>query len=134
MLKNYKFSLKRVISNKKFKFINRHFYLSRRFIDITRSVYGINYYMSYKTSIMLGCSFNLKSYAIRDIYKNYVSDFFLSYFLVERGLKKLKDNTLTTYKEIGSYNGYRIFKGLPVNGQRTHTNSKTVRRMFRLEI
>lgn len=30
---------------------------------------------------------------------------------------------------VNSYKGYRHILGLPVNGQRTHTNSRTIRRM-----
>jgi len=96
-----------------------------------RAVFGINYYMSYNVLRSLGYSKNMKFEKINDINKNAIVDFFLSYFLVERGLKKFRYNLVFSRKEIGSKSGYRLFKGLPVNGQRTHTNAKTVRRMFK---
>ena len=53
--------------------------------------------------------------------------------LVEKGLKvegELRRDVLShvkRLKEIGSYRGVRHGKGLPVRGQRTKTNSRTVR-------
>jgi small subunit ribosomal protein S13 len=53
--------------------------------------------------------------------------------LVEKGLKvegELRRDVLShvkRLKEIGSYRGIRHGKGLPVRGQRTKTNSRTVR-------
>jgi small subunit ribosomal protein S13 len=53
--------------------------------------------------------------------------------LVEKGYKvegELRRDTLShikRLKEIGSYRGVRHGKGLPVRGQRTKTNSRTVR-------
>lgn len=52
---------------------------------------------------------------------------------VEKGLKvegELRRDVLSNIKrlkEIGSYRGSRHVKGLPVRGQRTKTNSRTIR-------
>jgi len=134
MLKFRKNSLNKINEIRKLKFVNRHFLSSKRFLEAMRSVYGINYYISYQVSRMLGYSFNLKMHKISELDRNFISDFFLTYFLVERGLRKFKDNILISRREVGSLSGYRLFKGLPVNGQRTHTNAKTVRKMFKSNI
>lgn len=131
MLKFHKNILNKTSDVRKLKFVNRHFFSSKRFLEAMRSVYGINYYISYHISRMLGFSFNLKMQKISESRRGFVSDFFLSYFLVERGLRKFKDNVLISRRDVGSVSGYRLFRGLPVNGQRTHTNAKTVRKMFR---
>ena len=36
-----------------------------------------------------------------------------------------------THKIYGSYKGIRFKQGLPSNGQRTHTNAKTIKRLLR---
>jgi small subunit ribosomal protein S13 len=122
----------KVVKFQKIKFLNSYYASNKRFVDCMRKVFGINYYMALQVSKMCGFSLNYKISFIPAYYLNYISDFFISYFLVERGLKKFRNNIFLERKENGSIAGFRLFKGLPVNGQRTHTNSKTVRRMFKL--
>lgn len=131
MLKNYKNSLNKILKVKKIKFVSKQFFSQKRFIDCMRSVFGINYFMGKHVLRLLGYSYNIKVHFVSDFQKNLISDFLLSYLLIERGLKKFRNNILITRKDNGSIGGYRLFKGLPVNGQRTHTNSKTVRKLFK---
>jgi ribosomal protein S13 len=131
MFKYYKKNLNDILKPKKVKFVNKNVSSSKRFLEVMRSVFGINYFMAYNVLKYLGYSKNIKFEKIGVTHKNLITDFFLSYFLVERGLKKFRYNLLFSRKEIGAKSGYRLFKGLSVNGQRTHTNGKTVRRMFK---
>lgn len=48
-------------------------------------------------------------------------------FKVEGELKREVLSNIKRLKEIGAYRGLRHMKGLPVRGQRTKTNSRTVR-------
>ncbi|MDD5396893.1 MAG: 30S ribosomal protein S13 [Candidatus Moranbacteria bacterium] len=48
-------------------------------------------------------------------------------YKVEGELKHEVKMNIKRLKEVGSYRGVRHQKGLPVNGQRTKTNSRTVR-------
>jgi small subunit ribosomal protein S13 len=48
-------------------------------------------------------------------------------FVVEGGLRQQIATNIKMKKEIGSYQGLRHIKGLPVRGQRTKTNSRTRR-------
>lgn len=48
-------------------------------------------------------------------------------FKVEGELRREQQANIKRLKEIGSYRGSRHAKGLPVRGQRTKTNSRTVR-------
>lgn len=48
-------------------------------------------------------------------------------YKVEGGLKREILGNIKRLKEIGSYRGSRHLKNLPVRGQRTKTNSRTVR-------
>lgn len=47
--------------------------------------------------------------------------------VLEGELKRQKMMNIKRLKEIGSYRGSRHSKGLPVRGQRTKTNTRTVR-------
>ncbi len=48
-------------------------------------------------------------------------------YKVEGELRRDQQASIKRLKEIGSYRGSRHAKGLPVRGQRTKTNSRTVR-------
>lgn len=48
-------------------------------------------------------------------------------YLVEGDLKREIVGNIKRLKEIGSYRGLRHIRSLPVHGQRTKTNSRTVR-------
>lgn len=50
-----------------------------------------------------------------------------SKFKVEGALRQEVLQNIKRLKEIGSYRGLRHIKGLPARGQRTRTNSRTVR-------
>ena len=46
-------------------------------------------------------------------------------FRVEGDLRREVAMNIKRYMDLGSYRGVRHRKGLPVNGQRTHTNART---------
>lgn len=48
-------------------------------------------------------------------------------YIVEGDLRREKASNIKRLKEVGSYRGERHSRGLPVRGQRTKTNSRTVR-------
>ncbi len=49
-------------------------------------------------------------------------------FIVEGNLEELLKQDLQRYQTNGSQRGYRLRNGLPVRGQRTHSNGKTSRK------
>jgi len=52
-------------------------------------------------------------------------------FITELSLRRPVRMYLQTHKLYGSYKGLRFKQGLPSNGQRTHTNAKTIKRLLR---
>ncbi|MBZ9571832.1 30S ribosomal protein S13 [Patescibacteria group bacterium] len=48
-------------------------------------------------------------------------------YKIEGGLKRERMMNIKRLKDIGSWRGIRHIKGLPVRGQRTKTNTRTVR-------
>lgn len=56
-----------------------------------------------------------------------IKEFIESNFKVEGQLRQEVAQNIKRLKEIGAYRGLRHIKGLPVRGQRTKTNSRTVR-------
>lgn len=58
---------------------------------------------------------------------NQLKDIIEKEYKVEGNLKREIITNIKRLKEIGSWRGHRHIKGLPVRGQRTKTNNRTVR-------
>ena len=59
--------------------------------------------------------------------ENVIRKIIESKYTIEGNLKRQVSANVKRYKDIGSYRGMRHSRGLPVRGQRTKTNSRTVR-------
>jgi small subunit ribosomal protein S13 len=73
------------------------------------------------SSIKLG---DLSKENIKDI-----TDFIDNYYIIGNKLNRDKLNNIKKLIKISSYRGFRHVKGLPLRGQRTHTNAKTSRKL-----
>lgn len=56
-----------------------------------------------------------------------LSDYIVKNFHVEGELRRERTQNVKRLKDIGAYRGIRHARGLPVRGQRTRTNTRTVR-------
>ncbi len=90
-------------------------------------IYGIGKSMAGKILEKVGIDKNLKISQIpaEDVVKlrNEIED----NYVLEGELKRQIVMNIKRLKEIGSYRGLRHSRGLPVRGQRTKTNTRTVR-------
>ena len=94
------------------------------------SIYGIGKFKSLDICNKLGFATNLKVKNLsNDQIKNIIKLVETSNFIITTDLKKLKILLLKTLIFIKSYRGLRKIKGLPIRGQRTHTNAKTARKI-----
>ncbi len=98
-----------------------------------QNIYGIGKQQSVLICKQLGLSKNIKTSTLSDdqILK-LVKVIDKSDLIVASDLKKQHSLLLRNLVEIKSYKGLRRLKGLPVRGQRTHTNCKTSKRQSRL--
>lgn len=65
---------------------------------------------------------------VRDLTEEEVSkirDYIDAHYMVEGDLRRESAQNIKRLMEIGCYRGLRHRKGLPVRGQRTHTNART---------
>lgn len=95
-----------------------------------KNIYGLGKIQSINFCKKQGFSSNLK---IRDLSKEQVTRLFKSIdssdLQITSDLKKFKTFITKRLTSIKSYRGLRKIRGLPVRGQRTHTNSKTARKI-----
>ena len=95
-------------------------------------VYGIGEKTAYSICKKLGFSINLKT---KDLTQEQVEEIIQLVdslnLTLNNELKKLRSLNLKTLVSIKSYRGLRRVRGLPVRGQRTHTNAKSSKKTRR---
>ena len=95
-------------------------------------VYGIGEKTAYLICKKLGFSVNLKT---KDLTQEQIEELIQLIeslnLTLNNELKKLRSLNLKTLISIKSYRGLRRVRGLPVRGQRTHTNAKSSRKSRR---
>ncbi len=90
-------------------------------------VYGIGPSTSLKILNQLGIDAKTRTKELTPEQANKLRDEIEKKYKVEGELKHEVKMNVKRLKEVGSYRGSRHQKGLPVHGQRTKTNSRTVR-------
>jgi small subunit ribosomal protein S13 len=90
-------------------------------------IYGISRPLSGKILKSAGISFDKKAGELTDEELNKIQSFIEKNYKVEGDLRREVQANIKRLKEIGSYRGMRHSRKLPVRGQRTKTNSRTVR-------
>jgi small subunit ribosomal protein S13 len=94
------------------------------------TIYGIGKTKSFLICKQLGFSTNLKVKSLsEDQILKILKLIETSNLLITSELKKVQMLFLKRLISIKSYRGLRRIKGLPVRGQRTHTNAKTARKI-----
>jgi len=98
------------------------------FFALTK-IYGIGKSTAFSVCKKLGFSINLKT---KDLTQEQIEELLQfinsSNLTLNNDLKKLRSLNLETLVSIKSYRGIRRVQGLPVRGQRTHTNAKSSRK------
>ena len=92
-------------------------------------IYGIGESTAFRICKKLGFSTNLK---IKDLTQEQTLEILQTIdsldLVLNNELKKLRSLSLKNLIQIKSYRGLRRVRGLPVRGQRTHTNAKSARK------
>lgn len=122
-----------MIKDKKLKlsFINKRFNSDSIFLVVLKKFYGLNHFLILKLFQKFGIPENIR---FRDVKKSMILrlEFFIQNYLnVERKLKYLYTDDMKLLSKIKTYNSLRLFKGLPVHGQRTRSNAQTAKKLNR---
>lgn len=90
-------------------------------------IYGIGRPLSEKILAAVKIDPNARASALSAAQINQLKDFIEKNYKVEGDLKRERMMNVKRLKDIGAWRGIRHIKGLPVRGQRTRTNTRTVR-------
>jgi small subunit ribosomal protein S13 len=99
----------------------------KRIVVSLTYIYGIGNSLAAKILGELGISNLKRTKDLTESEKNKIREYVEKRIRVEGELKHIVRSNVKRLKEIGCYRGIRHQKGLPVRGQRTKTNTRTVR-------
>lgn len=89
------------------------------------TIYGIGRTSSRKILERVGIDLNAKSDTLKEQEVARIREVIDREYKVEGDLRREVSMNIKRLMDLGSYRGLRHRKGLPVRGQRTHTNSRT---------
>jgi small subunit ribosomal protein S13 len=90
-------------------------------------LYGIGPTLSRKTLKAAGISLDKRAKDLTPAEINKIQSWMEKNYKIEGELRQIIKQNIELLKELGSYRGSRHLRHLPVRGQRTKTNSRTVR-------
>lgn len=88
-------------------------------------VFGMGRTRSRRTLIATGIDPNIRVRDLDDVQVKQLRDHIEASFQVEGDLRREVAQSIKRKVDIGCYQGIRHRRGLPVRGQRTHTNART---------
>ena len=97
-------------------------------------LYGINEFQSKKICKNIGINPQITLNKLKNNHVNRIVNYINKNLKIEQLLKKSKNERLNELVEIKSNRGIRQSQGLPVRGQRTHTNAKTSKKLKKIFI
>ncbi len=90
-------------------------------------IYGIGLSLSSKILAEANINPSIKAKELRPDEINRLKEIIEKKYTVEGEAKRGRMMAIKRLKDIGTWRGHRHIKGLPVRGQRTRTNTRTVR-------
>ncbi|MGA2418255.1 MAG: 30S ribosomal protein S13 [Candidatus Staskawiczbacteria bacterium] len=90
-------------------------------------IYGVGRPLSKRILDELKININTKASALTAKEVNDLKDYIEKNYKIEGDLRRQVMINVKRLKDIGAWRGLRHIKGLPVRGQRTKTNNRTVR-------
>ena len=88
-------------------------------------IYGVGTNTARKICTELKIPMLTKLNELDDIQLSSIRDYIDSHLMVEGDLRREKSMNIKRLMDLGCYRGLRHRRGLPVRGQRTHTNART---------
>ncbi len=99
----------------------------KRIVIALTYVYGVGGPTAKKILAQAGVDENIRSKDLTDDQVNSIRTLLEKNYRLEGDLRRDKLSNIKRLKEINAYRGTRHAKGLPARGQRTKSNSRTVR-------
>jgi small subunit ribosomal protein S13 len=103
----------------------------RAHVDMRKAltqIYGIGMPLSLQLCDEMGFRRTMKVKHVRASQLDRLSRIISRYHVTGQELKRAVTDRIVRFVRVSAYKGFRFTQGLPVRGQRTHTNARTVRK------
>lgn len=107
------------------RILNKKLPKSKKIVYSLIEIYGINIFQSKKICKNIGLNPNIITDKIKNYHSNRLKNYIKKNLVIENFLKEEKKIKIKLLLNSKNIRGIRKYYGLPVNGQRTHTNAKT---------
>jgi small subunit ribosomal protein S13 len=107
------------------RLFDRSFSSKQNVSSVLCSLYGLNKSLSFRVCALSGINPGQVLGLLPKFKINLLQRIVNNFFSVERPLRREYLSNIDQKIKKGSYQGIRLKQGLPVRGQRTHTNAKT---------
>jgi small subunit ribosomal protein S13 len=107
--------------------LNNNFEESQKVRLALQKIYGINIFLSNQICDQLGFSQQIRVQNLTALQIDQLVRVVNQYYFTSSELKRIIQSDIKRLSQIGSYRGFRHTLSLPVRGQRTKTNSRSVR-------
>lgn len=94
-----------------------------------QKIYGLGEYQCFQICDSLGISTEKRIKQLSSVEFEKLTQFITQNYEIGLDVKRSILQNVQRFVKIGSYRGFRHTEGLPVRGQRTHGNSRTVRKL-----
>lgn len=112
--------------------LNTHLSPGLRVRRALSSFFGIGLYRSEQICDQLGLHHSLRVSHLSQAHIDQLTRILTKYYYTGSELQRAISKDVKRLVAIHCYRGFRHVQGLPVRGQRTHTNSRTVRKKRRI--
>ncbi|HOV33328.1 MAG TPA: 30S ribosomal protein S13 [Candidatus Hydrogenedens sp.] len=106
----------------------------KRIVVALEYIYGVGPARAREILAATNINLDIRVRDLTDEQANVISSFIQNHYKVEGDLRREVTANIKRLMDIGCYRGLRHKKGLPVRGQRTHTNARTRKGPRRISI
>lgn len=109
-------------------FLNTNLNTKKKVYIALTKIYGLGKHQSFQICNELGISSEKRVKQLTQLELEKLANFITQNYAIGLDIKRVTLQNIHRLIKIGTYRGFRHIDGLPVRGQRTHGNSKTVRK------
>lgn len=111
------------------RIVNKNIEKEKKVVYALIKLYGINIFQSKKICKYIGINPKIKTIKLKNYHTNRLKNYIKKNYIIEHFLKEYKKDKIKNLIEIKNIRGIRQHFGLPVRGQRTHSNAKTIKKL-----
>ena len=113
------------------KLLNYSINENKKISYVLQSIYGIGYRVSLNICKKYNLNPNLKWNELNSNTHFAITNYLEKQIPIGKDVKSLKKQNIEKYIKNKSTRGFRHLKHLPLRGQRTHSNAKTMKKLFK---